>query len=126
MTDLVNVWVCASRLELIQADRIVSLWLRNPRGDGPVRVKDLAQLRLQRPGAVDTVSLPLMAAVADGTEPREVHLQNCGSAREAVDALNGLAEALAEAAGRSEPALFVSPDRRGWQIAAALPREWIA
>jgi len=126
MTDLANVWVRASRLELVRADRIVSLLIGDPTatGGGAAQLMTLVDLRAEQPGGSP---LRLMALVAGGAEPREVHLRGY-EASDAVPALVGLASALAAAAGRSEPVLFVYPGPGaddGWEITTALPREWL-
>ncbi len=125
MTELANVWVRAARLELVRADRIVSLLIGNPAATGgPAQVMVLAHRPSEPPGG----QLQLMALVAGGG-PREVHLRSY-QAGEAVPALAGLVGALAAAAGRSEPVLFVYPGPGrggdlGWEVTTALPREWI-
>ncbi len=127
MTDLANVWVRAARLELVRADRIVSLLIGDPAatGGGPAQVMVLAHLSSESPGG----QLQLMALVADGDGPREVHLRSY-QAGEAVPALVGLAGALAHATRRGEPVLFVYPGPSrgadlGWEVTTSLPREWI-
>lgn len=111
MADLANVWVRAARLELIRADRIVSLSIGNPAGDGPAQVTVLPGLRSEQPGGG---MLPVMASVADGAEPREVHLRSY-EVGDAVPALAGLADALVAAAARSEADVVRVPGhgRRG-------------
>jgi hypothetical protein len=126
MTDLANIWVRGTRLELIRADRIVSLLIGDPAatGGGPAQLETIMDPRAERPGGS---RLQLMALVAAGTEPREVHLRSY-DAGDAAAALAGLACALAAAAVRSEPVLFVYPvlgAGADWEITTALPREWL-
>ena len=127
MTDLANVWVRAARLELVRADRIVSLLIGDPAatGGGPAQMTVLLDRRPGPPGS----ELQLMALVAGGDGPREVHLWRY-QAGEVVRALAGLVGALAAAAGRSELVLFVCPGpgrgaEVGWEVTTALPREWV-
>ena len=125
MTDLANVWVRAARLELVRADRIVSLLIGDPAATGgPAQVMVLAHRPSEPPGG----QLQLMALVAGGDGPREVHLRSY-QAGEAVPRWPAWS-ALAAAAGRSEPVLFVYPGPGrggdlGWEVTTALPREWI-
>jgi hypothetical protein len=124
MTDLANVWVRAVRVELIRADRIVSLSIGDPSGDGPAPATVFPESRSE-PG--NGTMLWLMASVADGAWPRVVPLRRY-AVGDAVSALTGLVDALATAAGRAEPALFVYPDMgagANWGIRKSLPGEWV-
>ena len=124
MTGLANVWVRAVRLELIRADRIVSVSIGDPAGDGPGPATVFPESR-SRPG--DGMMLWLMASVADGAWPRAVPLRRYEVA-DVVPALAGLVGALAAAASRDEPALFVYPDMgvgTSWEIRKSLPGEWV-
>jgi hypothetical protein len=125
MTDLVNVWLRTSRLELIRADRIMSLSISDPSGDGPARVTIFADMKSDE---LAGHMLALMASVAGSAEPRDVHLRSY-EINDAVTALTGLANTLAAAVARSETTLFVYPAMGAggrWEITAALPREWFA
>ena len=124
MTDLANVWVRAVRLELIRADRIVSVSIGDPAGDGPGPATVFPQ---SRSGPGDGTMLWLMASVADGAWPRPVPLRRY-QVVDVVPALTGLVAALAGAASRDEPALFVYPDMgagTSWEIRKSLPCEWV-
>jgi hypothetical protein len=116
-------------LELVRADQIVSLSIGDPMGSGPARVTIIAEMKAEMKSAPSTSHmLRLMASVAGRAEPREVHLRSY-EAGDAIPALTGLADALAAAAARSEPMLFVYPVLGAgarWEVTTALPREWIA
>jgi hypothetical protein len=125
VTDLANIWVRTTRLELIRADQIVSLSIGDPSGDGPAPAMIFADMKSGPPA---DHMLRLMASVAGSAAPREIHLRSYEFG-DAVPALTGLADALAAAVGRSEPMLFVYPHLGAgarWEVTTALPREWIA
>jgi len=129
MTDLANVWVRGTRLELIRADQIVSLMIGDTRGNAPAEATKIAELRTlsARMGDRKDTVLPLLAVVASGAEPRQVHLRSYGP-RVVVAALARLTGALAAATARSEPMLFIhaklGAGGPNWETAAELPAEW--
>lgn len=127
MTDLANVWVRTSILEMIRADRIISLSLSYPVvGDyhGPAPAGVFANMKSRD----QATQLGLMASVACGAEPRDVHLGTY-EVTDAVPALNNLARALGTAVRSREATQIVYPAPGTsplWGIETALPREWIA
>jgi hypothetical protein len=128
MTALPYVWVRGSSLELIRADRIVSLSLRHEVAGayaGPIPVQALTQKRNRGEGPYP---LGLIVSVADGgSETRDVHLMNY-EALIAVPALDGLVAALGESSRRSSEVVIIYPvaGTPGWEITGKLPRQWTA
>jgi hypothetical protein len=131
MTDLANVWVRASSLELVRANRIVSLWLSRTIGTtvrGPAPVTIFADMK-SHGSSHDRAAqlLDLIAVVAEGAEPRDVHLL-AYQGKDAVLALNHLTTALGAASTMSSPVLILYPapgPGARWEIATTLPQEWI-
>jgi hypothetical protein len=126
MTALAHVWVRGTKLELVRADQIISLAIEDPRatGGGAAMLTVIPETRKSQ--AADKVVFSLTATVAGREE--SVHLRNY-KAQDAVEAIQGLAGALAKTAGRSEPVLYVYPwagDGADWEIQASLPVDWIA
>lgn len=124
MTALAYVWVRGIKLELVRADQIISLAIEDPGAIGGAALLTVIP-ETKRSEAADKAIFVLTAKVAGRAD--SVHLRNY-KAGDAVEAIGGLAKALAKAAGRSDVVLYVYPwagEGADWEIQASLPREWI-
>jgi len=121
VADLPNVWICAQDLQLIRADRIISLVVPIAAGYGAAAPDD------------HTLQTAVCAEIEGGSEGEtltRVKLADCGKSP-AAQLLAGLAAALgsAAAAGPGECCVFVfaEQDQAGftrWVIAGQLPAAW--
>jgi hypothetical protein len=117
MADLRHVWVRATDLQLVRADRIVSLIAVGPHG------------RAERPGErYKRGSLRICAEVEGGTEGDSITRVDLADtdAGQAAAVIEDLAAILATAAGAGDGCLFVFPERdvRGairWLASPKLP-----
>ena len=111
---LQNVWVCARDLQLIRADRIISLLVPVATGYGAASPDDHTLHR--------AVSAEIERATGGETLTR-VRLADCGKSP-AAELLAGLAAALgaAAAAGPGEGCVYVSPSTIGTGSRGGSPR----
>lgn len=119
MAGLQNVWVCAQDLQLIRADRIISLLSPIASGYGAAAPDDQALQKI------------VCAEIEGGTGAdtfMRVKLADCGKSS-AGELLGGLASALGSAAtsGAGCAFVFAEHDPAGfvrWAIADELPVAW--
>ncbi len=119
MTRLQDVWVCAADLQLIRADRIVSLLIPLAVGYGAASPDD--------PVSRSAVFAEIDGS-AKGNTPTRVKVTDCGKSP-AGELLAGLAQALGSAATAEGACLFVFAEqettgRARWIVADRLPEEW--
>lgn len=118
MPALHHVWVTSRQAGLVRADRIVGLGVKGRYGE------------FERPVAAEQevdIAAEVLGAGEGGTTIL-LSLLSCPPAR-AAGVLAGLARSLAEAAGRSEPCLFIypgpaGPERPAWATDPDLPPWW--
>jgi hypothetical protein len=122
VTDLQNVWICAQDLQLIRADRVISVLVPVATGYGAAAPSDL---RLHK---------AIYAEIDGGTEGdtiTRVKLADCGSTPAGV-LLTGLAQAVGSAraivaAQDSCVFIYAEHDTAGytrWTSASKLPEVW--
>ena len=120
---LQTVWVCAQDLQLIRADRIISLLVPIAAGYGAASPDD---------GSSQKAVCAEIAGGTGGDALTRVKLADCGKSP-AGELLAGLASALGSAAAAGPPAdagcvfVFAEHDAAGfsrWAIASQLPAAW--
>ena len=123
MPGLQNVWVCAQDLQLIRADRIISLLVPIAAGYGAASPDD---------GSLQKAVCAEIEGGTGGDALTRVKLADCGKSP-AGELLASLASALGSAAAAGPPAdagcvfVFAEHDPAGfsrWAIASQLPAAW--
>ncbi len=120
MTALQDVWVCGQDLQLVRADRIVSLLVPLATGYGAASPDD--------PVSGGAVFAEVNSSASGGSALARVKLAACGSSP-AGELLAGLAHALGSASSSDGPTRFVFADqdptgRAQWIVTDRLPRAW--
>jgi hypothetical protein len=121
VVGLRNVWICAQDLQLIRADRIVSLLVPIATGYGAASPHDRA---------LQTAVCAEVEGGTGGETLTRVQLADCGKTP-AAELLTGLVSALGSAAtadsGEGCMFVFAERDRTGlmrWTITSQLPVAW--
>jgi hypothetical protein len=119
VTRLQDVWVCAADLQLIRADRIVSLLVPIAAGYGAASPAD----RLSG-GAV----FAEIDGSAKGDTPTRVKVADCGKSP-AGELMAGLAHALGSAGTAQDNCMFVfanqeTTGRTRWIVTGRFPQAW--